>query len=176
MLISPNTPEAECSFTCCCLQNRGFCVDIRKTGSLRLRNTHSHQAWQSSKKIFSMFVPVFANWPPQSLQIFFFFPPRVVRFERREDVSQESKSSRRLVQRCEMFTAQIRVETFLHWSENLEGIDSHLFWQREALSFQFMVLFLRSQEHNFKNRKHDGFLIKLNSKMKAIITQIYLAN
>ena len=41
---------------------------------------------------------------------------------------------------------------------------------------ELMVLLLRNREHNFKNRKHDGFLIKLNSKMKAIITQIYLAN
>lgn len=41
---------------------------------------------------------------------------------------------------------------------------------------ELMVLLLRSWECNFKNRKHDGFLIKLNSKMKAIITQIYLAN
>lgn len=74
-----------------------------------------------------------------------------------------------------MVTVQIRGEEIFHWIENMKE-QTLLFQYKEVLSFQFMVLFLRTQEHNFKNRKHDGFSFKLNNKMKAIITQIHLAN
>lgn len=41
---------------------------------------------------------------------------------------------------------------------------------------EFTVLSSRRQEHHFKNREQGGSLIKLNSKMKAIMTHIHLGN